>query len=147
MLIMLMVSVARFLEHRRIRDLTNSREWRRGSKRGRKHQQTYSYKPSLWMLQACRKKDKIRGKKKKCRSCTSLKVYGAESLFVHENKNNVVNSRDYYYRLSWITRKITFHPGKQHRFFNSTMKEEMNTHSIVGRSILQRPAKGENDSS
>lgn len=45
------------------------------------------------------------------------------------------------------TRKITFHPGKQHRFFNSTMKEEMNTHSVVGRSILQRPAKGENDSS
>ena len=44
-------------------------------------------------------------------------------------------------------RKITFHPGKQHRFFNSTMKEEMNTHSVVGRSILQRPAKGENDSS
>jgi len=30
MLIMLMVSVARLLEHRSIRDLTNSREWRRG---------------------------------------------------------------------------------------------------------------------
>ena len=60
------------------------------------------------MLQACRKKDKMRGKKKKCRSRTSLKVYGAESLFIHENKNNVVNSRDYYYEKNHIpSRKTT----------------------------------------
>lgn len=53
-----------------------------------------------------------------------IKAYRTKGVVVCRKDNSVNNSRDCYHRLSGIMRMITFHPGKQHTFFKSTVKGE-----------------------